>query len=858
MLNGLLPSGSSNGQAHEPESSAEAERGLLAPPMTLGYKSQTPVWNWDDFSTGMAASQMHWDIESMLLHPHVVQSYNYYKSAIAHAQFQVAANSPEVKRYIELMIQRFWTRSLDQAQLKYDYGWCGYEVVYGRESGYLTYQHLHDFNPFDAWVVTKKHRYFGINVQNIPGSRGKAHLWGPGRWPAKGFWLTHNRRWNRWYGRTQLYGAWKPWRRLAHRDGIEEVVDGAWYRQGYYGPEVRYPPNKRMRTHGGSGGAEDCDESGQHSARFKAQEIMENAKAGIGVALPNTVNEKGVKEWEIIWNNQTIQLNGLLDVAKYLQDQISYGIGVPPELLQAAEVGSGWSGRMIPMLGFYTGQLKEARSIVWAWSQQIGIPLVRWNFGPKAKFEINVTLKVPDELTNMGGQQPQGQPGQPPPQSGQAPAQPPVAAGAAPQQWHREPGPKPQGQQGGQQPIQFSALPFDLDPEPETPPAPRPLHWGRIVSEEAAHLMIVGPTSSGKTIIAEAIAANLPGKIFVIDPVYEPNSWGGLPAATVSLDGNFAPIQMALNGLSAEMRARQAKLQGGQHDFERLTILWDEVPNTIAELPDAGGFIRRIANFGRHVNMHLIGIGQSSRVGSWGLEGFGDASENFARILLGNKALEVMPELTGTVERPAVLEWQGTRQALDLTPVLKMAQQKLDPSRAFTLPPAPVAVPEPAPALIAEPMQLSTYDATREIVRALLLDQPTATPQPIMLSLPPVTVDIAEQHHHHHLTLPAPPPTTVNIESPKPQPITVQLPAAPAPVVQYTPPAHEPAQVHVHNEVIVPQGPPPVTNVLVAAPTVNVAAPTVNVPEQKLVDLVIERGRDGLTKRVTEEFKKDD
>ncbi len=216
----------------------------------------------------------------------------------------------------------------------------------------------------------------------------------------------------------------------------------------------------------------------------------------------------------------------------------------------------------------------------------------------------------------------------------------------------------------------------------------------------------------------------LPGKIFIIDPVYSPGNWGGLPATTVSPDGSFEPIKEAIAGLTKEISRRQSQLQSGHKDFERLTIIFDEVPMVVAEINEAGNFMRRIANFGRHVNVHLIGIGQSSTVNSWGIAGFGDTAENFCTLLLGDKAIQAMPALAG-LDHPAVLEWQGKLQVLDLTPIMALAQQKIDPARAFHLPEASVDAPtatEPAPPVIGAAVEPGLFDGVQ------LAGKPAAKP----------------------------------------------------------------------------------------------------------------------------------
>ncbi|MDE2097170.1 MAG: hypothetical protein KGL39_07980 [Patescibacteria group bacterium] len=636
----------------EPDNAKDAESVLAGEPLTLGYRPSLPVSTfWD--RAGSYVTTILPDVEAMMLHPHIFMPYSYYKSGIATCEFEVKANSAALKRDAESWINRFWERSLDSLQHSYDYGWNGYEVCYTWEDGKLVFDSLQDFFPLDVWVMTQDRQYRGVAVQNVQGAKGKVRLWGPQHWPAKGFWFAHNRRFHRWYGRSQLYGAWRPWRRLAFRDGMEEVVDGACYRMGYRGPEMRYPTDTFKRK-GTNGSDVDYD-----AAREKAREFAENAKAGVSVALPNTRDEKGEYKWQINWPDHVMDVGPLVEVIKLHWHEMCWGIGVPPELIEASETGAGYSGRKIPMIGFFIGQRRNARNGVFAWKEQIGDPLAKWNYGEEAKFEVTAHVKVPDEL-NEDVKQAESQNGQPEPPR-------PVAFSLPP----------------------AKTLATELEESPTQEDTPNAPGWREIINE-APHLRIIGNSGSGKTTVAQGLASHMPGQFIVIDPVWQPGHWGGLPAVTVAEDGDYEPIRKAIAALLALMRQRGAELQQGRTDFPRLNILWDEVPDTIAEVGDpAGVLIRRLAQRGRHGNIHLIGIGQSDRVQAWGLEGYGDAAQNFATIYLGNKAIEKDKQLAGT-ERPGVLEFRGRQTPISLAGVLEESKRSIPADRVLRLPGVPM------------------------------------------------------------------------------------------------------------------------------------------------------------------------
>ena len=68
--------------------------------------------------------------------------------------------------------------------------------------------------------------------------------------------------------------------------------------------------------------------------------------------------------------------------------EILKGLLIPPELVDAATVGSGYSGRSIPAQVFFTMEDEIAELIVQGTDNQVIRPLVDLNFGPKVKYEI--------------------------------------------------------------------------------------------------------------------------------------------------------------------------------------------------------------------------------------------------------------------------------------------------------------------------------------------------------------------------------------------------------------------------------------------------------------------------------------
>ncbi len=366
--------------------------------MTEGYVPTVP------WGTGVAGSvyplfQLRANIEQMLWHPMVHTAMEYYKSGIAGAEFWGGQNpqdpddeiglpisdNPAVTTFVKEQCERFWDRAVPLIQESgYPYGWSANEAVYAEEQGCLRFSEMRGFAPTDSYMLTQSHCPVGVRVKSVL-DVGQVDLWmASGDIPAKGIWYAHNPRYSQYYGRSQLVGAWLPWRRAAWKDGAEQNVDMAVYRFGTPPILGRYPNEDIQNPAGTPYSKADSQGLPRTSARDMMRRILDQLKSGASVGLPSDryAQEMGGDfKYSIEMLKLSIQIKELDAHIKTLYDQIAYGIGVPPELIQAAETGSGYSGRMIPVEAFLDGQQKVADRILHLFVCEILKPLVRWNFG---------------------------------------------------------------------------------------------------------------------------------------------------------------------------------------------------------------------------------------------------------------------------------------------------------------------------------------------------------------------------------------------------------------------------------------------------------------------------------------------
>jgi hypothetical protein len=424
-----------NGQTSVDKDSIEEK--LTGDPLSTGYRPTLPLWAL--WSTEFVPQiYLMRDIELMMIHPMVTCVLNYYKGGIAGAEFDVVCQDPAITEFVQEQCKHFWDVGVPFVQGGYEYGWIGCENMYVHEDGQpLKWDHLIQFSPRDAFLLTQDYNPVGVRVKSIQ-KKGRIDLWlATDDVPAKALWYPHNPRYNRYYGQSQLQGAWRPWRRLAWRDGAETVIDTGIYRFAFCGPQMGYPEEDIQA--GGPVPATTSDSQGRprRFARDVARQIAEWAKTGAGIGLPTTKYPAamgGGDKWTIKWPEHTLDTANLINHAKYLHDQICYGIGVPPELLQSAETGSGYSGRNIPLEAFIQGQQRVADAMLAIFKKQVLKPLVRWNFGA-IYFDVKVhnLLESKLKMRNIQGQ-PANQPGDGTQQAPPSLEQQPGAWSQAPQQ----------------------------------------------------------------------------------------------------------------------------------------------------------------------------------------------------------------------------------------------------------------------------------------------------------------------------------------------------------------------------------------------------------------------------------------
>lgn len=154
--------------------------------------------------------------------------------------------------------------------------------------------------------------------------------------------------------------------------------------------------------------------------------------------------------------------------------------------------------------------------------------------------------------------------------------------------------------------------------------------------------------------------------MIVLTPKVKPADWRGAPVVSLDDGGSYAPLARAVAALEAE-RCRRLVLVRQGHAPEPLTVVLDEVPDLVDEVPGTGDLIRKIGQMGRDLRVRMILCTSSARVRDLGMVGRGAARSNFGQVRL-SPAVADRP-------REGLLAWGEEETPLDLKLVPRLAQQ---------------------------------------------------------------------------------------------------------------------------------------------------------------------------------------
>lgn len=190
--------------------------------------------------------------------------------------------------------------------------------------------------------------------------------------------------------------------------------------------------------------------------------------------------------------------------------------------------------------------------------------------------------------------------------------------------------------------------------------------WLPLLSETAVHIMLVGETGSGKSLLGQllAVVRGWTGQVVIFDPhAIQPDEAGSRAGdwgmQVIGAGRAYSEINAHMAEIVKELSRRYKLRKDGVEAFENLTIFIDEWPSIKANCLQAPEFMKILAREGRKVNMRLVILSQSALVESLGIRGEGDTRDNFTILHLGKFAKKLLKANWAESERPYALDWAG-------------------------------------------------------------------------------------------------------------------------------------------------------------------------------------------------------
>jgi hypothetical protein len=377
------------------------QRELLAKPQTRDYVPSYYFNYW--MGMNRAPRFTINTVEFMLTDPRINFGLRLIKGPIlSKSRFYLDMEEGEPKEFLKTQISRFWRSSAQDAMRAIEWGYSFGEVIYHIYGGKIQYHSIRNIHPVDCRCLTHEGAIVGGRIKGLPGRGPNRHL---DVMVPKGFWHVHDRVHHPFYGRSRLYGAYVAY--------MEKWGDG-WFRDSrrlffhkyaYSGHSIYHP----------LGSYRDSNTGEFIVYKDLARAMVEKSKNGAVFTLPNTTDDKGNREWEIIPGEPQSPPTGLMEYGDDLDDDLLEGMGIPPEVAQAEGTGA-YAGRRVPMEAFYSTLQEACNWLIHDFNVQVLRPLVELNFGPGIEYEIiPFGLALPSQTVAQAEQQgsiaPQGQGG---------------------------------------------------------------------------------------------------------------------------------------------------------------------------------------------------------------------------------------------------------------------------------------------------------------------------------------------------------------------------------------------------------------------------------------------------------------
>lgn len=330
--------------------------------------------------------------DMMMADPQVSFGLMVRNAALLTSEIEVEADDPLVKAWVELQWKRIWSRSSHILMRTKRYGYLPSEVVYRAErgrkwDGYSGFSHLRDIHPQDARVLTQDGSPVGFRLKRLHGAAIDDRVLSP-----HALWSSYRPEWSSHYGRALLQGAHVPWHTKWMDSGANDLMRLRMMKDAWNGDLFEVAPNGVVVV---DGVEYPLDEVCRQAAEARA--------AGGVMTLPLLYDDQGNKQVIYTPPADTGIPSALFEWSGNLDIEIWKGLGVVPEVIEAATTGSGYSGRSLPAMIFFSSVQEEMDGIVSDVDRDILRPTTMLNFGREPDYTIKAKRLIETFTDDVSG-----------------------------------------------------------------------------------------------------------------------------------------------------------------------------------------------------------------------------------------------------------------------------------------------------------------------------------------------------------------------------------------------------------------------------------------------------------------------
>lgn len=348
------------------------------------------------------------DVPRMMRDAQVLQGLQARTAILVQAKWKVKSKDEAVAKFVDSTIGTLWKKVMPKIMEDY--------FTWGYSPSVMTFEMDKDnkvkllggrvIPPSLALprVMNKPGKDYGKYVGfDLSGAQGIGRDDGQFIAVPHAFWFAGNERRCEFFDNSLLMGAFVPWLEKNER-GQGLAARQLYFRRCAFSLGSLYHPLGETSVNGV-----------MVDNRDLATYISDNIQNGWCMIFPDTRtpdDNRNEPQWRFEPGSSNSDNSKLIEYIHELDKEISIGLGIPPEVLEASEVGSGWSGRAIPRDMLFCASDRIVSQFLDSFDLQVLRDMVAYNFGENAEYELDaIPLVESMNPQNQQQQQPPGMPG---------------------------------------------------------------------------------------------------------------------------------------------------------------------------------------------------------------------------------------------------------------------------------------------------------------------------------------------------------------------------------------------------------------------------------------------------------------